>query len=150
MPKITIVPSDGIVIVDGRGFIVPLETPASVHAIQWDGANGWVEYNDGALNAPVTQAVYDSLVVPALAAWEVAREAADAPHPPPPPPTIEEKLSAVEASYAPQFASLDTALLNVLWTGGADEQAQRAELAQRRANLSAKKDEEMMNIIIGG
>ena len=36
------------------------------------------------------------------------------------------------------------------WAGGADEQAQRAELAQRRANLSAKKDEEMMNIIIGG
>ena len=66
----------------------------------------------------------------------------------PPEPTVEEKLAAIEANYAPQFAALDAALLNALWADG--EEAKRAELAQKRGTLYAKMNEEMSNVLIGG
>jgi len=91
MPRVTIVPADSLVIVDGRGLNVSLTLPGHVHAIQWDGLTGWVEHSDGTPNTPMTQAEYDALVVPALAAWESARAAADAP---PPPPTLEQAKAA--------------------------------------------------------
>ena len=85
MPRVTIVPADSLVIVDGRGLNVSLTLPGHVHAIQWDDLTGWVEHNDGTPNTQVSQAEYYALIAPALAAWEVAREAADTPPPPPDP-----------------------------------------------------------------
>jgi len=107
MPRVTIVPADSLVIVDGRGLNVSLTLPGHVHAIQWDGLTGWVEHNDGTPNTPMTQAEYDALVVPALAAWESARAAADAP---PPPPTLEQakavKLAAIHAGHDAALAGV--------------------------------------------
>ena len=107
MPRVTIVPADSLVIVDGRGLDVSLTLPGHVHAIQWDGRTGWVEHNDDTPNTPVTQAEYDALVVPALAAWESARVAADAP---PPPLTLEQaktaKLVAIRAGHDAALAGV--------------------------------------------
>lgn len=107
MPRVTIVPADSLVIVDGRGLDVSLTLPGHVHAIQWDGRTGWVEHSDGTPNTPVTQAEYDALVVPALAAWESARVAADAP---PPPLTLEQakaaKLAAIRAGHDAALAGV--------------------------------------------
>ena len=84
--RLTIIRADNVVLVDGRALHVDLTLlPANLHAVQWDGDAGHIEYNDGTPNTQVSQAEYDALIAPALAAWEVAREAADTPPPPPDP-----------------------------------------------------------------
>ena len=47
MPKITIVPEDGMVLVDGvfRGDM-NLSVDPNIHAIHWDGTKGVIEYKD--------------------------------------------------------------------------------------------------------
>lgn len=134
MPKVTIIPSDGIVIVDGRGFKVDLSTPGNVHAIQWDGVNGWVEYNDGKLNAPVTQADYDSLVVPAIAAWEVARAAADAPLPPPNP-AVTRRAEILRGLYAIDMQSVRPVRAKLAGTATAEDDARLASLEAQAQTL---------------
>ncbi|AAS95961.1 tail assembly protein [Nitratidesulfovibrio vulgaris] len=149
MPRVTIVPADSLVIVDGRGLNVSLTLPGHVHAIQWDGRTGWVEHNDGTPNTPVTQTEYDVLVVPALAAWESARAAADAP---PPPLTLEQakatKLAAIRAGHdaalagvialsdpTPTTVAVEAALLAATDLTGLEYARQK--LAMRRAELKA-------------
>ena len=149
MPRVTIVPADSLVIVDGRGLDVSLTLPGHVHAIQWDGRTGWVEHTDGTPNTPVTQAEYDALVVPALAAWESARAAADAP---PPPLTLEQaktaKLVAIRAGHDAALAgvvaisdpttttvAVEAALLAATDLTGLEYARQK--LATRRAELEA-------------
>ena len=56
MTTLTIIKDDGYVAVDGVGF-QPLDCSslsANIHAIQFDGTNGWVEYNDGTANLAIT------------------------------------------------------------------------------------------------
>lgn len=149
MPRVTIVPADSLVIVDGRGLNVSLTLPGHVHAIQWDGRTWWVEHNDGTPNTPVTQTEYDVLVVPALAAWESARAAADAP---PPPLTLEQakatKLAAIRAGHdaalagvialsdpTPTTVAVEAALLAA--TDLTELEYARQKLAMRRAELKA-------------
>ncbi len=48
MATLTIIKNDKWVSVDGVGLILDaVVLPANVHAIQWDGSSGWIEYNDG-------------------------------------------------------------------------------------------------------
>ena len=56
--KLTIIPVDGSVGEDGK-FYLELDLsscaiPANVHALQWDGAAGWIEFNDTAPNEEIT------------------------------------------------------------------------------------------------
>ena len=47
--KLTIIPSDGAVYVDGlciSGLDFPY--PKNVHAVQWDGEKGWIEFMSNA------------------------------------------------------------------------------------------------------
>ena len=49
--RLTIIPSDGFVNVDGNPKFQPLdlsgcEIPTDVHALQWYDTRGWVEFND--------------------------------------------------------------------------------------------------------
>ena len=56
MTTLTIIKDDGYVAVDGAGF-QPLDCSslsANIHAIQFDGTNGWVEYNDGTAHLAIT------------------------------------------------------------------------------------------------
>lgn len=79
--KVVVIPSDGFVAVDGRGFSnLSFSAPASVHAMVWKDTVGDAQILDAAgaivANQPVeTLDDYQS----ALAAWEVARAAADTP-----------------------------------------------------------------------
>ena len=48
MPKIRIIPEDGVVGVDGVFRIITLaDIDPAIHAVQWDYDNGFVEYADG-------------------------------------------------------------------------------------------------------
>ena len=55
MARITIVPDDNIVIVDGEARQVSMVgIDPKIHAVQWFGAAGEIEYNDGRAHAPIT------------------------------------------------------------------------------------------------
>lgn len=64
MAKVTIVKPDNIVIVDGVDRIVDCSgEAANLHAVQWDGSAGEVEYNDGTPNATIDSiSAYQSLI----------------------------------------------------------------------------------------
>ena len=53
--KLTIIVSDKCVYVDGKSWTgLDLSTiDANIHALQWDGKAGWIEYNDGTVNKDI-------------------------------------------------------------------------------------------------
>lgn len=106
--KLTIIPADGSVGEDGA-FYINLDLsacgiPADVHALQWDGVAGWIEFKDPVPNEEITS-------LPAwanccMAKWEEAKNP-----PPPPPPTAEQnkntatkKLEATDWTTIPDVA----------------------------------------------
>ena len=49
--RVTIIPSDGVVIINGNTKHQPLDlsgcgVPADVHALQWYDTRGWIEFSD--------------------------------------------------------------------------------------------------------
>lgn len=49
--RLSIIPSDGAVVVDGKAKSIPLDlsgcgVPADVHALQWYDVRGWIEFKD--------------------------------------------------------------------------------------------------------
>lgn len=149
MPRVTIVPADSLVIVDGRGLNVNLTLPGHVHAIQWDGRTGWVEHNDGMPNTPMTQAEYDVLVVPALAAWESARAAADTPPEPTPAEVLASRLAAIEAKYEATLGRLRAAMAVAMLADGPGMDAKVAALRAEWSSASSAQSAEIAALIGG-
>ena len=55
MTTLTIIKEDKFVKVDGEGlFLDAVVLAANVHAVQFDGTNGHIEYNDGTPNKAIT------------------------------------------------------------------------------------------------
>lgn len=57
--KLTIIPGDGAVGEDGK-FYTDLDLnscgiPSDIHALQWDGVAGWIEFKDPVPNQPITE-----------------------------------------------------------------------------------------------
>lgn len=79
--KIAIIPEDSIVVVDKKGysgldlsFLLP-----SVHAVQWYGAEGEVEYVDAQGRPTHNETITDfTPYQPALDAWQAAKAAEEA------------------------------------------------------------------------
>jgi hypothetical protein len=92
--KLTIIPTDGSVGKDGT-FYLDLDlsscvAPANVHALQWDGAAGWIEFKD-----PVPNEEINSLPAWAtccMAKWDEANTPV-----PPAPPTVEQNKAIAES-----------------------------------------------------
>lgn len=96
--RVTIVRDDGVVLKDRRALEIDLsDFPANIHAIQWDGVAGHVEYNDGKPHAKITDLVSFQTWIDR---WQAAADAEDAP---PPPPTTEQL--AAEAALQALIAS---------------------------------------------
>lgn len=54
MATLTIIKDDKFVAVDGIGFeLDAVNLATNVHAVQWDGSSGWIEYNDGTANESI-------------------------------------------------------------------------------------------------
>lgn len=92
--RVTIVPEDQCVIVDGDA-LSGLALPASpnTHAIQWYGAHGVIEKKAG----PAERFTDESVLAPYLAVWQVRRDEIDNP-PEPPEPTLAEAKAAKAAA----------------------------------------------------
>ncbi len=48
--KVTIINTDKLVIVDGESLTIDFKINANIHAIQWSGKSGHIEYSDGKPN----------------------------------------------------------------------------------------------------
>jgi hypothetical protein len=77
--RVTIIPVDGFVSVDGEecNGLDLSATPAGVHAVQWYDTEGEVEYVDARGRAIRNELITDlAPYQPALDAWRAARQAA--------------------------------------------------------------------------
>ena len=65
MAKVTIIKTDSVVYVDNY-WISEMDVSSvasNIHAIQWDGSNGHIEYNDGKKNEEITDiSPYQSII----------------------------------------------------------------------------------------
>lgn len=103
--KLTIIPADGSVGEDGKFYnnldLSSCDIPLDVHALQWDGTAGWIEFKTPVPNQPITE-------LPAWAnccmtKWTEANQ----PPPPPPPPTAEQnKQSASNKLYKTDWTTI--------------------------------------------
>lgn len=97
--RFTVIPEDGTIVLGGRPFTEigfaerGITMPDDVHALQWDGANGHIEYKE---SSRPNEAI-DLLPQWAMECWELhAVLAHEEDNPPPPPPmTTEEILEEV-------------------------------------------------------
>ena len=77
MATLTIVKDDKWVNVDGLGLnLDTVDLPANVHAVQFDGTNGHIEYNDGTSNKDITSISAYSTISDAHATLKAANETA--------------------------------------------------------------------------
>ena len=98
--KLTIIPSDGTVVKDGRGHsgldLSGSDIPSDVHALQWQGQGGWIEQTD---MTNVQIAVLPDWTEAVLAVWQAADDRANAPSPEPAP----EELTAYRIAELKQL-----------------------------------------------
>ncbi len=78
MTTLTIIKEDKFVAIDGEGlFLDEVILPANVHAVQFDGTNGEIEYNDGTPNEAITSISAYSTITDNHAAKKAANTKAD-------------------------------------------------------------------------
>ena len=78
MPTVTVVPSDKLIIVDGEALVfdAPFAAPANLHALQWNGQRGHIEWTDD-LNWPLEAEAYEEEVAPYVALWQAEKSLRD-------------------------------------------------------------------------
>jgi hypothetical protein len=92
MTTLTIVKDDKFVSVDGEGLILDAVVLASnVHAIQFDGTNGEIEYNDGTANEAITSISDYSTIIDDHATLKASNATAEA--------QTQAEQEALEATY---------------------------------------------------
>lgn len=80
--NLTIIPADGAVYVDGHSFSkLSFPAPAGIHALQWKGTKGWIEFidrDDG--TKPQNEVITDlpDWAVAAKAKWDEVKAAEEA------------------------------------------------------------------------
>lgn len=78
MPNVTVVPGDRLIIVDSvpivfeSPFPVLPHGPGEMHALQWNGTSGHIEWEDD-LNWPLEAEAYDEEVAPYVALWQAEK-----------------------------------------------------------------------------
>lgn len=106
MPRVTVVPADRLVIVDGQALILDFNAPERMHALQWDGKQGHIEWqgsdNEPPHNEPLEAASYADQVAPYVDLWTKEKK------------RLDNEAAAAEAEYnslpnvkARKLASID-------------------------------------------
>ena len=74
MPRVTVVPADRLVIVDGQALTFAFNAPERMHALQWDGKQGHIEWlgsgDEPPHNEPLGADSYAGQVAPYVKMWE--------------------------------------------------------------------------------
>ena len=81
MPRVTVVTADRLVIVDGQALILDFNAPERMHALQWDGKQGHIEWqgsdNEPPHNEPLEAASYADQVAPYVDLWTKEKKRLD-------------------------------------------------------------------------
>lgn len=74
MPRVTVVPADRLVIVDGQALTFDFNAPERMHALQWDGKQGHIEWlgygHEPPRNELLAADSYSERVMPYVRLWE--------------------------------------------------------------------------------
>lgn len=74
MPRVTVVPVDRLVIVDGQALTFEFSAPERMHALQWDGKQGHIEWlgsdDEPPHNEPLAADSYAGQVAPFVKLWQ--------------------------------------------------------------------------------
>jgi hypothetical protein len=105
--KLTIIPTDGSVGEDGKFYnglnLSSCAIPVNVHALQWDGVAGWIEFNEPIPNEEIT--VLPSWATCCMNKWTEANT--PVPPPTPTPPTADQnKITATAKLQATDWATI--------------------------------------------
>lgn len=111
--KVTVIPSDNIIIVDEFPLIFKFHIPENIHAIQWKNGSGHVEFTDGNSNKILATGDYLTIVSPYVEAWETEKLRLD--EEAKKPPTIDDRIRFIkyelelvdQESIRPLRASID-------------------------------------------
>ena len=76
MPVVTVVPKDRLIIVDGVALNFVFDAPETMHALQWDGQRGHIEWEDD-YNWPLEAEAYEEEVAPYVALWQAEKSLRD-------------------------------------------------------------------------
>ena len=104
--RLTVIRNDGAVYVDSVAYLSldMSSVPVNVHALQWHGVSGWIEFADSTPNQDITELPAWASVC--LEEWEAADYAQKHPSPPPIPTAEENKESAVLLLTATDWTAL--------------------------------------------
>ena len=111
MPTVTVVPSDSLIIVDGKALVFPFDTPTNLHALQWRGDTGHTEWTDGP-NKPLTAEDYDEQVAPYVKLWEEEKRRLEAEAA-----SAEEVYNSLENMKARKLAQIDAETSDAIMAG---------------------------------
>ena len=89
---VTVVPSDHLIIVDGTPLQFDFSAPGKLHALQWHGGAGHMEWQDD-INHPLTSEDYAEDVAPFVGLWEAEKA------------RREEEAAAAEAARLAEYKS---------------------------------------------
>lgn len=95
MFTVIVVPEDKLIIVDGTPLTLDFTYPSGLHAIQWDGQQGHIEWDDDH-NWPLSAddaTAYDDEVAPYVALWQAEKE------------RLEQEEAAAEATRLAEYNS---------------------------------------------
>ena len=74
MPRVTVVPADNLIIVDGLALTFNFNAPERMHALQWDGKQGHIEWqgsdDEPPHNEPLAADSYAGQVAPYVKLWK--------------------------------------------------------------------------------
>lgn len=72
MPRVTVVPADRLIIVNGEALQFDYPAPPNLHALQWDGTAGHMEWTDD-YNMALDASLYAEEVAPYVQLWEAEK-----------------------------------------------------------------------------
>lgn len=110
--NVTVIPSDGIISVDGEVLFLDSIKTENFHALQWHEGKGHVEPGNGLPNLSLTTDDYDTKVAPFVALWQEEKS------------RLEQAATAAEAEYnklenvkARKLASIDSETTSAIFEG---------------------------------
>lgn len=91
MPRVTVVPADRLVIVDGLALNLDFTAPERMHALQWDGEQGHIEWlgsgDEPPYNEPLDADSYADQVACYVDVWQKEKD------------RLDKEAAAAEAAY---------------------------------------------------
>lgn len=72
--RVTVVPIDNIILVDGFPLQFKFDAPENLHALQWDEDKGHLEFKNGDPNQMLSKDDYDKYVAHYVEVWKVEKK----------------------------------------------------------------------------